>query len=83
MFERGQIWRNLALLGRGTGSNLLAQNFIRKRSQMRWFAHFCFAWGCLLATAVTFPLVFGWVHFETRPDDPLYLPGVPVWLDGR
>ena len=71
MFERGQIWRNLALLGRGTGSNLLAQNFIRKRSQMRWFAHFCFAWGCLLATAVTFPLVFGWVHFETRPDDPL------------
>jgi len=71
MFERGQVWRNLALLGRGSGANLLAQNFIRKRSQMRWFAHFCFAWGCLLATAVTFPLVFGWVHFETRLDDPL------------
>jgi len=71
MFERGQVWRNLALFGQGAGSNLLAQNFIRKRSQVRWFAHFCFAWGCLLATAVTFPLVFGWIHFETRLDDPL------------
>ena len=71
VLERGQIWRNLALLSRGAGSNLLAQNFIRKRSRMRWFAHFWFAWGTLLATAVTFPLVFGWVHFETRLDDPL------------
>ena len=27
--------------------------------------HFLIAWGCLLAFAVTFPLVFGWLHFET------------------
>jgi hypothetical protein len=26
-------------------------------------------WGCLIAIAITFPLVFGWVHFETLPDD--------------
>ena len=26
-------------------------------------------WGCLLAVAITFPLVFGWVHFETVPGD--------------
>ena len=26
-------------------------------------------WGCLLAAAITFPLVFGWIHFETVPGD--------------
>jgi hypothetical protein len=26
-------------------------------------------WGCLIAAAITFPLVFGWIHFETLPDD--------------
>ena len=46
---------------------LFAQKFIRRRSSTRWFAHFCFAWGTLIAVAVTFPLVFGWLHFETRP----------------
>jgi len=24
-------------------------------------------WGCLLAAAMTFPLVWGWIHFETVP----------------
>jgi len=24
-------------------------------------------WGCILAAAITFPLVWGWVHFETVP----------------
>jgi hypothetical protein len=26
-------------------------------------------WGCLIAAAITFPLVFGWIHFESLPDD--------------
>jgi hypothetical protein len=26
-------------------------------------------WGCILAGAITFPLVFGWIHFETMPGD--------------
>jgi hypothetical protein len=26
-------------------------------------------WGCVLAAAITFPLVFGWLHFETVPGD--------------
>jgi hypothetical protein len=26
------------------------------------------AWGCFLAFAVTFPLVFGWIHFGLKPD---------------
>ena len=26
-------------------------------------------WGCVLAAAITFPLVWGWIHFETVPGD--------------
>ena len=40
------------------------QRFIRKRSWYRWIMHLCLSGGCTLAFAVTFPLVFGWVHFQ-------------------
>ncbi len=43
---------------------IVLQKFIGRRSPYRWFMHFNLAWGCLLAFAVTFPLVFGWLHFE-------------------
>ncbi|WP_157467436.1 hypothetical protein [Edaphobacter aggregans] len=36
---------------------------------MRWTAHWFLAWGCLLAAAVTFPLSFGWLRFETARDN--------------
>jgi hypothetical protein len=39
--------------------------FIFKRAKMRGLAHMLIMWGCILAFAITFPLVFGWVHFET------------------
>jgi hypothetical protein len=45
--------------------NIVAQRFIEKRSPLRWTAHWCIFWGCLLAAAVTFPLSFGWIRFET------------------
>ena len=51
------------------GSSYLAQNFIRKRSTYRWVMHLCLSGGCTLAFAVTFPLVFGWIHFEASPTD--------------
>jgi hypothetical protein len=39
-------------------------------------------WGCLLAAAITFPLVSGWIHFETVPGNlelyRTYLSGFPV-----
>lgn len=47
---------------------IFAQNFIRNRSRVRWAAHWFISWGCLLAAAVTFPLSFGWVRFETPRD---------------
>jgi len=68
--KRGQVLRNALFLARSARSNLFAQRFIRRRSRTRWLAHFCFAWGSMVAAAVTFPLVFGWLHFETRLDDP-------------
>jgi hypothetical protein len=48
-------------------ADFFAQRFIEKRSHVRWAAHWLIAWGCLLAAAVTFPLSFGWIHFESAP----------------
>jgi hypothetical protein len=49
---------------------------------MRWWMHQLIFWGCLLAVAITFPLVFGWVHFRSAPEDQMtyvtYLFGFPV-----
>lgn len=57
----------MALLGL---DQLLLQRFIGKRSIKRWGAHALIAWGCLLAFAVTVPLVFGWVRFTSAGLDP-------------
>jgi hypothetical protein len=43
--------------------------FIWRRSPARGLTHMLLMWGCILAGAITFPLVFGWVYFETVPGD--------------
>ena len=43
--------------------------FILRRDKLRWAAHILIMWGCLIAIVITFPLVFGWIHFETLPDN--------------
>lgn len=48
-------------------SEFALNRFIFKRGKSRWSAHWFIMWGCIIATAITFPLVFGWVHFETVP----------------
>ncbi|MGQ0679299.1 MAG: MFS transporter [Actinomycetota bacterium] len=45
-------------------STLLLQRFIARRSTGRWLAHQGLFWGVVLATAMTFPLTFGWIHFR-------------------
>ncbi len=50
-------------------SGFLLNVFIWRRGRLRWAAHWLIMWGCLFAIAITFPLVFGWVHFETLPDN--------------
>ncbi len=50
-------------------SDVALNSFIRHRDTMRWAAHMLLMWGCLIAIGITFPLVFGWIHFETLPDN--------------
>jgi hypothetical protein len=45
-------------------SRIVIQDFVFRRGVWRWSGHMLIAWGTLLAFAVTFPLVFGWIHFE-------------------
>lgn len=79
--SRGMIRTTLTLL-RLAGRNLVAQTFIAKRSRLRWWMHQCLFWGCILAAAITFPLVFGWIAFKSLPNDQstyvTYLFGFPV-----
>jgi hypothetical protein len=65
----GSIVQNSLHLGRLLFTNVGAQKFIAQRSRYRWVMHMCLSWGGMMAFAITFPLVFGWVHFETPPDD--------------
>ncbi|MEV0094886.1 MFS transporter [Streptomyces sp. NPDC050738] len=41
------------------------QKFLGARSHARWAAHQLMFWGCLLAAAITFPLVWGWFTFTS------------------
>ncbi len=63
--------------------NVVAQRFIEHRSRARWVAHWFIAWGCLLAAAVTFPLSFGWIRFESAQNSQsvyqAFVFGVPVF----
>ena len=63
--RRGRRGRNVAALPGLVVSNLAVQSFIRRRSRSRWLAHQLVFWGCILAGLVTFPLVFGLLHFES------------------
>ena len=60
---------NIARLVRIFWNNVVLQRFIERRSKTRWTAHWFLAWGCLIAAAVTFPLPFGWIRFETAADN--------------
>jgi NNP family nitrate/nitrite transporter-like MFS transporter len=74
--------RSAAILSRTMATHVLGQTFIRKRSVGRWWMHQMLFWGCLLAVAITFPLVFGWIHFGSAPDDQMtyvtYVFGFPT-----
>jgi hypothetical protein len=69
LYRAGQALSNTAYVGQFAVNNFAAQRFIAQRGRMRWVAHLCLSWGSLMAFAITFPLVFGWIHFETPADD--------------
>ncbi len=53
--------------------NIIAQRFIEKRSPQRWMAHMCIAWGCMIAFAITFPLSWGWIQFNSAENGKDYV----------
>jgi hypothetical protein len=65
--SRRTLGRNtLGLVRRGI-VEFAANAYIFKRGRLRGLAHWLIMWGCVLAAAITFPLVWGWIHFETVP----------------
>lgn len=65
----GRLARNVVSWARHITNDLAVNRFIFRRGRGRWAAHWLIMWGCVIAVAITFPLVFGWIHFETLPDD--------------
>lgn len=61
-------WRNFRryglLIPQAIISDLAVQDFIRPRGTWRWIMHLCLFWGVVLASLITFPLVFGWIRFH-------------------
>jgi hypothetical protein len=74
--------RNFLEFARRFFVEFVANRFIYRRGRLRWAAHWLIMWGCLIAAAITFPLVWGWVHFETTPENiniyQTYVFGFPV-----
>jgi hypothetical protein len=61
--------RNIAAIVQRVLLAFAANQFIFRRGRLRGLAHSLIMWGCVLAAAITFPLVWGWIHFETVPGD--------------
>src|ERR1017187_5796607 len=82
LYRRRGIFRSLAHVAALAVTHLVAQRFIDRKSRLRWWMHQFLFWGCLLAVAITFPLVFGWINFRTLPNDQLmyvtYVFGFPM-----
>lgn len=68
-FSPRYILGNLAALFRRLAVVLALNRFIWRRGTERGAAHFLIMWGSLIAAAITFPLVFGWIHFGAHPED--------------
>jgi hypothetical protein len=67
----GNFRRSPGLVPTQLVSYLSLQSFIRGRGVGRWAAHQCVFWGVVLATLITFPLVFGWITFRAVPGRPV------------
>jgi hypothetical protein len=66
-FFNRRLLGNSGRLAKRVTADFAGNHFIFKRGSLRWVAHFFLMWGCLVAFGITFPLVFGWMHFTTVP----------------
>lgn len=69
-FRRGRRGRNLGGLLLHSVSDIALNRFIFARGKLRGLTHLLILWGCALAVAITFPLVFGWLAFESDAGTP-------------
>ena len=80
--SRRSLGSNTVSLARRALVEFAANAYIFRRGRLRGLAHWLIMWGCILAAAITFPLVWGWIHFETVPGDftmyRAFLFGIPV-----
>src|SRR5512138_1236259 len=65
--QRRALGGNIVGLVRRALVEFAANAYIFRRGHTRGLAHWSIMWGCVLAAAITFPLVWGWIHFETVP----------------
>jgi hypothetical protein len=68
-WKRGWRLRNARFWLSRVSQDVLANRFILRRNRLRGLTHLLIMWGCILAAAITFPLVFGWLHFQPVPGD--------------
>src|SRR5437868_2464777 len=84
--DRKRLAANARSAARTLVYNLVEQRFIARRGFRRWLMHALIMWGCVISALVTFPLVFGWIHFklEGAQGYRAYLFGFPASiLQGR
>ncbi len=67
--RRGALARNGVIWAKRVTGEFLLNNFIFARGRSRWAAHWILMWGCILAIAITFPLVYGWLSFRSTPEN--------------
>jgi len=83
-FKRGHRSRNLGSWVSHLFNDFLLNRFILARDKTRGITHLLLMWGCILAIVITFPLVFGWLHFESIPDNlelyQAYVFGFPTFV---
>ncbi|MGZ5445569.1 MAG: MFS transporter [Thermoanaerobaculia bacterium] len=68
-FSRKYLLANIRNWFARVSADFALNRFIFRRQTGRGLAHALIMWGCILAFAITFPLVFGWIHFLTVPGD--------------
>jgi hypothetical protein len=80
--DRKKLAANTSSAARTLTHNLIEQRFISRRGFSRWLMHFLIMWGCIISALITFPLVFGWVHFKLEGDEGYrpYVFGFPMPL---
>jgi hypothetical protein len=66
-FKQRHFGRNVQTWFKRVIGEFALNDFIWKRDRVRGLTHFLLMWGCILAAAITFPLVYGWFAFKSIP----------------